>query len=245
MDPYQLDREVRGELRPLAKSTADVVARRLIMVAELMDDAPEEALAHALAARRSASRIGVVREAAGLAAYRAGDWRMAISELRAHQRISGRQTHLAVIADCERGLGRPERAIDLYRAATPGDVSQEEFTELLIVAAGARRDLGQLEAAAATLQIPALRDGPARGWVGRLRYAYADILLAMGRDEEAKAWFRRALDADPDGQTDASERLLELEGVLLDDTFDEDLDSEGDSGLPAETSDDDGEAPAQ
>lgn len=232
VDPADLDREARAELRPLAKSLADAIARRLIMVGELLDVAPEDALAHALAARQGAPRIGAVREAVGLAAYRAGDWRLAISELRAHQRISGRQTHLAVIADCERGMGRPERAIDMYRAIDPKQVSRDEYTELLIVAAGARRDMGQLEAAAAMLQVPALRTGPAQTWVARLRYAYADTLLALGRDDEAKEWFRRALDADPEGQIDAAERLLELEGVYLEDD-DLEPDTEGDEPDPA------------
>ncbi|MGH3741677.1 MAG: Replicase polyprotein 1ab [Micromonosporaceae bacterium] len=215
MDPNDLDREVRAELRPLSKSVADAVASRLVVAAQLLDEAPEEALAHALAARRGASRIGVVREAVGLAAYRAGDWRLAISELRAHQRITGRQTHLAVIADCERGLGRPERAIDIYRGLDPKQVNQEELVELLIVAAGARRDLGQLEAATAMLQRPARRADASRPWGARLCYAYADLLLAKGDEEAAKDWFRRAVDADVEGQLDAAERLLELEGVRL------------------------------
>ena len=235
MDPSELDREVRAELRPLAKTLADAIARRLIMVGELLDVAPEDALAHALAARQGAPRIGAVREAVGLAAYRNGDWRLAISELRAHQRISGRQTHLAVIADCERGLGRPERAIDMFRALDPKQVTRDEYTELLIVAAGARRDTGQLEAAAAMLQVPALRTGPAQTWVARLRYAYADTLVALGREDEAKEWFRQALDADPEGQTDAAERLLELEGVYLeDDDLEPDTEGEEPESAPVE-----------
>lgn len=215
IDPRDLHPDVRAELRTLSKSIAETVARRLIATGEVLEDDPETALAHALAARQPASRIGVVREAVGIAAYRANRWKLAISELRAYQRISGRQTHLAMIADCERALGRPERAIDLYRGVDPGQLDRTEFTELLIVAAGARRDLGQAEAALAMLQVPALRTGAAAPWVARLRYAYADQLLALGRDTEAREWFQRAVDADLDGETGAAERLLELEGVVL------------------------------
>ncbi|MGH3737501.1 MAG: Replicase polyprotein 1ab [Micromonosporaceae bacterium] len=194
---------------------AESVAVRLVATGALLEDDPQGALAQALVARRPASRIGVVREAVGIAAYRAGEWKLAISELRAYQRISGRSSHLAVIADCERALGRPERAIDLYREADTRQFDQAELTELLIVAAGARRDLGQEAAALAMLQVPALRSGRAESWVARLRYAYADQLLLLGREDEAREWFQRAVDADPDGESGAAERLLELEGVVL------------------------------
>jgi len=54
-------------------------------------------------------------------------------------------------------------------------------------------------------------------WAGRLRYAYADALFGLGRRDEAREWFARAVDADPEGETDAAERLLEIDGVDLDD----------------------------
>jgi len=54
-------------------------------------------------------------------------------------------------------------------------------------------------------------------WAARLRYAYADALLAAGRREEAREWFSRAAAADPENLTDATERMLELDGVVLDD----------------------------
>jgi len=211
-----LHHEIRADLRPLAKSAADAVARRLVAAGELLDSEPLVALAHASAARKVAPRIGVVREAVGLAAYRAGEWKLAISELRAYQRISGRQTHLAVIADCERALGRPERAIDVYRSTEPRTHSPEDYIELLIVAAGARRDLGQVEAGAAMLQVPALRNGPQEPWVARLRYAYADLLIELGDEERGRQWLQRAVEADHHAETGAAERLLELDGVLLD-----------------------------
>ncbi|MGH3715882.1 MAG: Replicase polyprotein 1ab [Micromonosporaceae bacterium] len=217
IDPGELHPDVRAELRTLSKPLAESVARRLIATGMLLAEDPPQALAHALAARQPASRIAAVREAVGIAAYHAGEWKLAISELRAYQRISGRQSHLALIADCERALGRPERAVDLYRAVDARQLDRAELTELLIVASGARRDLGQQDAALAMLQVPALRTDPAPPWVARLRYAFADQLLALGREGEAREWFQRAVDADPEGETGAAERLLELDGVVLDD----------------------------
>ncbi|WP_433553926.1 Replicase polyprotein 1ab [Micromonospora zamorensis] len=191
------------------------MARHLVATGQLIDEDPAEALAHALAARRLASRISAVREAVGLAAYHAGEWQSAIAELRTYHRMSGLQSHLAVLADCERALGRPERAIDLFRGADREKLDQAVAIELLIVAAGARGDLGQKDAAVAMLQVPDLTSEATVPWTARLRYAYADALLAVGRREEAREWFSRAADVDTEGETDAAERLLELDGVVI------------------------------
>ncbi len=179
-----------------------------------------------MAARRLASRIAAVREAVGLAAYAAEEWQTAIAELRTYHRMSGKQTHLAVLADCERALGRPERAIDLFRGADRTSLGHDEAIELLIVAAGARGDLGQHDAAVAMLQVRELTTGESEPWAARLRYAYADALLAAGRREEAREWFARAAEADEEGITNAAERLLELDGVVIEGDEDDDEDED-------------------
>ncbi|MGN9811512.1 hypothetical protein ACTMSW_19415 [Micromonospora sp. BQ11] len=199
----------------MAKPVADTVARHLVATGQLIDEDPAEALAHALAARRLASRIAAVREAVGLAAYHAGEWQTAIAELRTYHRMSGLQNHLAVLADCERALGRPERAIDLFRGADRDKLDPAVAIELLIVAAGARGDLGQKDAAVAMLQVRDLSADVPEPWTARLRYAFADALLAVGRRDEAREWFSRAADVDTEGETDAAERLLELDGVVI------------------------------
>jgi tetratricopeptide (TPR) repeat protein len=222
-----LDTSVRAELLSLAKPVAETVARHLVATGHLIDEDPAEALAHAMAARRLASRISAVREAVGLAAYHAGEWQTAIAELRTYHRMTGLQSHLAVLADCERALGRPERAIDLYRGAEQDKLDPAVAIELLIVAAGARGDLGQKDAAVAMLQVRELTTDAVEPWTPRLRYAFAEALLAVGRREEAREWFSRAADVDADGETDAAERLLELDGVLIEgDEEDEETPSE-------------------
>ncbi|MGX7674653.1 tetratricopeptide repeat protein [Plantactinospora sp. DSM 117369] len=211
------------------------MARHLVATGALIDDEPNLALEHALAARRLAARISAVREAVGLAAYRAGEWQTAIAELRTYHRMSGRQTHLAVLADCERALGRPERAIDLYRGADRESLDQAGAVELLIVAAGARADMGQGEAAVAMLQVRELTAVPTEPWTARLRYAYADALLGVNRREEAREWFVRAAEADEFGETDAAERLLELDGVVLEgDEYEDDDATDGESDRVAD-----------
>ena len=223
-----LDPETRRELRSLSKETSDLVARHLVVTGRLLDDEPEQALTHARAARALAGRIGVVRLATGLAAYAAGEWNEALSELRAARRITGRPEHLAVLADCERGLGRPERALAYGDDPQVPTLSQDERVELVIVLAGARRDMGQADAAVLALQDPARRTTAARPWAARLWYAYADALLGAGREPEAREWFGRTMEVDAEGQTDVVDRLLALDGVVLDDPGSDD---ENDTGM--------------
>lgn len=210
VEPDDLDSEVRRELSTLPKGLADIVATHLVAIARTIDEDPEAALVHARFARSRASRVAAVREAAGIAAYHAGEWSEAVGELRAAKRLSGRSTHLAVLADCERALGRPERALDVARSSEAKALMGAEAVELRIVAAGARRDLGQFEAAVVALQGADLETDAAQPWHARLRYAYADNLLAAGRSEDAIRWFLAAADADEADETDAAERASEL-----------------------------------
>jgi tetratricopeptide (TPR) repeat protein len=114
------------------------------------------------------------------------------------------------MADSERGLGRPERALELISSVDRTELDPVERIELLIVEAGARRDLGQAAAALALLDVPALHGRASNTAVARVRYAYADTLEELGRTDEAVQWFERSIEADPEGETDAEERLARL-----------------------------------
>jgi tetratricopeptide (TPR) repeat protein len=210
VDAKQLAPEIRGELSTLDRVTADAVARHLVAAGELMDEDPEAALNHARAARAKSSRIAAIREAVGIAAYRYGDWAQALSELRAARRMGSKSSLLALIADCERGLGRPERAIELARGEEAAQLSGDGADELRIVVAGARSDLGQLDQALTVLSTPQLDPSRTGSTAARLFYAYADTLLALGRDAEALQWFLRSAAADVEGVTDAEDRAGEL-----------------------------------
>ncbi|MEN3362134.1 MAG: hypothetical protein V7637_6116 [Mycobacteriales bacterium] len=213
---------MRAELRTLAPPVAERVARHLVATAQLLDEDPEAALAQARAARAFGARLGSVREAAGIAAYRAGEWAEAIAELRTARRLTGDASHLPLIADSERALGRPERALTLARSAEAIALPAPLRAEMRIVESGARRDLGQLDAGLVALEGPDLDRSVVRPWSARLRYAYADLLLALGREQAAREWFVAAAEVDADGTTDAAERLLVLDGFTLD-VADDDL----------------------
>ncbi len=210
MDARQLDPAIRRELSTLDRATADAVARHLVAAGALLDEDPETALGHARAARARSSRIAAVREAVGIAAYRCGDWAEALSELRAARRMGSKSSLLALMADCERGLGRPERAIELARGPEAAELSGDDADELRIVAAGARADLGQREQALTVLSTPQLDPGRKGPMAARLFYAYADTLLALGRRDEALQWFLRSAEADVEGVTDAEDRVAEF-----------------------------------
>ncbi|TRW79537.1 tetratricopeptide repeat protein [Mycolicibacterium sp. 018/SC-01/001] len=210
IEARQLAPEIRGELTTLDRATADAVARHLVAAGELLDEDPEAALAHARAARARSGRIAAVREAVGIAAYACGDWAQALSELRAARRMGSRSPLLAMIADCERGVGRPERAIELGRSPEAAQLSGDDADELRIVVAGARSDLGQHQQALAVLSTPPLDPARTGETAARLFYVYADTLLALDRRDEALQWFLKAAAADTDGATDAEERATEL-----------------------------------
>ena len=228
----ELDRSARQQLRSLPDKLASRVARHLVAAGRLLETDPETAYQHTLAARSRAARLAVIREACGEAAYLAGHYGEALTELRAAKRMNGRNDYLAVMADCERALGRPERALSLAKDDVVSHLDQQTRIEMMIVASGARLDLGQPEVAAAMLEGKDLRSPEIAPWSARLRYAYAVALLAADRLPEATEWFHRAAAVDSESVTDATERLLELEGLRVADA--EDPDGHEDSREPGE-----------
>ncbi|MBZ3911761.1 tetratricopeptide repeat protein [Streptomyces acidiscabies] len=242
----EIDKDVRQELLSLPKGLAEDVARNLVMVARLIDEEPEKAYDYSKVALRLASRVAAVREAAGFAAYANQKFSEALAEFRAARRMTGNTELWPVMADCERGLGRPEKALDMAGAPEVNKLDKAGQVEMRLVAAGARRDMGQLDAAIVTLQSPELASNSVQPWTARLRYAYADALLEAERVDEAREWFAKAVEADRDGSTDASDRLAELDGVeFVDAMTDEDAETpeaiEPPSSQEAEEADEDEE----
>jgi tetratricopeptide (TPR) repeat protein len=211
IDARDVDRSVRAGLRSLPEDLAEKIARHLVAAGRLLDDDPEAASAHTKYARSLAPRLAVVREAAGIVAYRNGDYTTALAELRVVRRMTGDPTYLPIMADCERGLGRPERALALAAEADVRRLAPAERVELAIVVSGARRDLGEAKAAVVALQGPDLHRTEVAPWTVRLWYAYAAALVDAGRLDEARQWFESVVTIDEDDETDAEERIAELD----------------------------------
>ncbi|MEV0122904.1 tetratricopeptide repeat protein [Streptomyces sp. NPDC050703] len=227
----EIDKDVQQELQSLPKGLAEDVARNLVMVANLLDEDPEQAYAYSRIALRLASRVAAVREAAGFAAYANQKYSEALAEFRAARRMTGSVELWPVMADCERGMGRPEKALEMAGAPEVQKLDKAGQVEMRLVAAGARRDMDQIDAAIVTLQSSELASNSVQPWTARLRYAYADALLAAGREDEAREWFAKVVESDKDGSTDASDRLAELDGVEFVDALVDDEDETGDGSL--------------
>jgi tetratricopeptide (TPR) repeat protein len=207
----ELDRSVTSQLKGLPEKLAARVAKHLAAAGLFIDQDPELAYRHALAARARAPRLAVVREAAGEAAYVAGHYAEALSDLRAAKRMNGTTAYLAIMADCHRALGQPDQAVKLAKSPSVATFPPAAKAEMTIVEAGARRDMGQLDAALRILEQAPVSSKSREPWVVRLRYAYADALAEAGRHEEALAWFHRTLAIDSDEITDAADRAAALE----------------------------------
>ncbi|HQR26490.1 MAG TPA: tetratricopeptide repeat protein [Nocardioides sp.] len=210
----ELDRSVSAQLKGLPEKLAARVARHLAAAGMLIEQDPETAYRHTLAARARASRLAVVREATGEAAYAAGHYAEALAELRAAKRMNGTTAYLPMMADCQRALGKPQEALKLAKSPAVAGFTPEAKAEMTLVEAGARRDLGQLDAALRTLELSPLTSKSRAAWVVRLRYAYADTLEAAGRERDALAWFHRTHAIDSQELTDAADRAEQIEKRL-------------------------------
>ena len=183
----ELDRDALRALTTLSGPNRDIVARHMVMAGQLIDLDPEAAYQHAQAAVARAGRVDVVREAAALTAYASGRYEEALREVRAVRRMRGDSSLRAVEADAERGLGHPDKAVEIIDATDPSTLDLAEQVELVLVSSGARADLGQAEVGLvivddALAALPAEADDELRR---RLMEVKAQRLLDLGRDNEA------------------------------------------------------------
>ena len=183
----ELDKDALRSLATLSGINRDIVARHLVMAGQLIDLDPELAYKHAKAAASRAGRVDVVREASALTAYAAGHYEEALREVRAMRRLRGDLSLRAIEADCERGLGRPERAIEIIDQTDTSQLDLAEQVELVLVSSGARADLGQNEVGLVIVDdaIAALGEDADPEFLRRLMSVQADRLRELGRDEEA------------------------------------------------------------
>ena len=213
IEPRDLDRSARAELKTLTKENADWVARYLVAASEALEDDPELAHQYALSASRRAGRIGVVRETLAITAYATGDFALALREFRTYRRISGSNDQLPLMVDSERGVGRPDRALELGRSVDRATLPAAVQVGLAIAMSGARLDLNQPELALAELEIPQLDRDRAFSYSPALFAAYAEVLDELGRTVEAEEWHARAARAEAAIGADAGDvvEVFELE----------------------------------
>jgi len=196
--------------------------------------------------------VAAVREAVGVAAYHAGDYAEAAREIRAYRRMSGDQGYRAVLADCERAMGRPDVALRLVAEALAEGPDADEAVELRIVESGARLDLGEDAAARLVLEgelggrpDPSMLEGADPGRL-RIASAYADLLQAQGQDDVAAEWLTAIAAADPEDLTGAVDRLgIEFTEVDFGDIDLGEVDLLDEDGPESEETPDEHSAPEQ
>jgi hypothetical protein len=223
-----LDKGARNELKTLTKENAERVAKHLVMAVRLMEENPELAHQHVLSAARRAGRIAIVRETLGITAYATGDFALALRELRTYRRISGSNEQIALMVDAERGVGRPDKGLELGRSVERSTLSEATQVALSIAMSGARLDLDQADLALAELEIPQLDPSKAFTYSPALFHAYADVLQELGRHQEAAEWTncaevaeRALVAADLMESTDEDEQdIVVFEEELESDEFD-------------------------
>lgn len=203
------------------------------MAARVIDTDPTLAHAHAQAAVKRAGRIAVVRETAAITAYATGDFALALRELRTYRRISGRDDQIALMVDSERGVGRPDRALEAGRAVDRAALPAGVRVELAIAMSGARLDLGEPERALSELDIPELDPDRAFEWSPALFAARATVLEELGRIEEAQEWQRRAIIAAD--ALDAAAGYAESEELFVEDIEPEETVPAEEPTSPADT----------
>jgi hypothetical protein len=187
-----LEMPIRVQLKTLSAENAEMVARHLVMTKLLIEQDPELAHRHALAAVSRAGRIAIVRETVGITAYTVGDFAMALRELLSHRRMTASNDQLPLIVDSERGLNRPERALEVGRGVDRNKLNPLGRVNLAIAMSGARLDLGQNELALAELEIKELDASKVFEFSAPLFWAYSDTLELLGRTEESKKWAKLA-----------------------------------------------------
>jgi tetratricopeptide (TPR) repeat protein len=211
-----LPRRVRTELRQAVKraETAEELMLALSLGAEAIDaDEPEAALPYLLWAKSVAQRSVAIREALGVAHYLAGDFKLALSELRAYRRMSASPDQNHLIADCLRAMGQPvsEVAEAIGEMLEATGVDPDRRVEGLLVWAGALADAGDLDAARAVIRRATrqLLDDAGPEARQRFQYVVGDLAFRTGDHGAARAvWAPLAeLDDDP---YDLEARLAEL-----------------------------------
>lgn len=214
---FDLPMPLRVQLKTLTEENAEQVARHLAMVRLLIDQDPALALEHAKAAASRAGRIAFIRETLGVTAYTAGDFSLALRELLAHRRATGSQDQIPLIVDSERGLGRPQRALDEGRSIDRNKLEASVRVNLAIALSGARLDLGQNDLALAELEIRELDPTKVFDYSVPLFWAYSDTLEILGKVEEARRWAtlaeraERALNPEATGEQEAISVIEEIE----------------------------------
>ncbi|WP_137656032.1 tetratricopeptide repeat protein [Bifidobacterium moukalabense] len=262
-----LSTDDRERLRGLSKEHAENIGLHILAAYTLEESDPEGALEHAKWVARQASRIDFARETLAFIAYRQGDYKLALKEFRTAYRMNGFLDYLPFIADCERGLGSPKKAIEIAMSDDARYLRGEAKAEMFLVYAGALGDLKMWDKAIEIVH----KLGHSKGLAGeyRMRAVQAEqyFLEESGHTDEAIALDQlldklelQYAESDMDETSDdlvieydmqeLNDELMDMLGITEEDAQyapeDEDSDEASDGAIDANgETDDETELPAQ
>jgi tetratricopeptide (TPR) repeat protein len=208
--------EIAAEIRNAADVATALHRERLVDRAESAYRAYErgryqDALRAIKPVAEETPGVAAVRELAGLAAYRSGNWRDAARHLQAFGVLTDSSEHLPVLMDCQRALRKPKKVADLWAELRQSSPEPDVLAEGRIVAAASLAETGDLNGAIAMLATAgaskALRN-PSNRHV-RQWYLLADLYERAGDVPRAREYFERVLKADREAY-DVAERLRAL-----------------------------------
>lgn len=180
-----LSKEDRERLRGLSKEYAENIGLHILAAYTLQEENPELALEHAKWAAKQASRIDFARETLAFVAYRQGDYKLASKEFRTAMRMNGYLDYLPFIADCERGMGNLDKALEICMSDEAKTLRGEVKAEMFLVYAGVLADTGHADKAIELVHAM----GRSKGLPGeyRMRAVQAEqyFLEEAGRSDEA------------------------------------------------------------
>ncbi|MGQ0678524.1 MAG: hypothetical protein ACT4OM_02505 [Actinomycetota bacterium] len=168
----------------------------------------ERTAALAAQAKLLAPRSICTIELLGLALYYLGRWKDALRELLTYRRLTASLEQNHLIADCYRALQRPDRALEVCSEVRREATELQVWTEIMLVAAGALSDQGDLPGALAMLRRADQGAATVEEHHLRLWYFTADLLQRSERRREAAALWQRIAAEDPDF-FDVQDRLVD------------------------------------
>jgi len=176
--------------------------------AALGDAKYQKALRHALRAKELAPRDATVREVLALAAYRTGDWKQALRELRTYRRLSGELTHIPVEMDVLRALDKDDDVARAWKLLQDHGARPAVMKEARVVYASHMIDKGEIAEARAIVAPGRLSARPFEEDL-RLWYVAARAAALDGDGVEARKLRNAILEDDPSFPgIDELERLI-------------------------------------
>jgi hypothetical protein len=181
-----LSEDERERLRGLSKEHAENIGLHILAADSLVDTDPKAALEHAKWVAHQASRVDFARETYALVAYRTGEYETALREFRTAYRMNGSPDYLPFMADCERALGHPEKAVELAMSEDAKRLTADSKAEMFIVYAGALGDLGKWDQAIEVIRRLSRSKGLPGPYRMRALQAEQNLLEQAGRAQEAQ-----------------------------------------------------------